>query len=103
MRPEGFKRVVDSSGAEIYTAEIIYRRDREHLLLHCEVLQDNEGNFGFHYTPYNFDSNPGRSYMNCRYSSFCQMSWYWICSPSEYPSPSITALPEWPRNCTFRT
>lgn len=62
VRPEGFERVVDPSGAVIYTAEIIYRRDREHLLFHCEVLQDNEGNFGFHYSPYNFDSNPEKSF-----------------------------------------
>jgi len=25
-------------------------------------LRDNEGNFGFHYTPYNFDSNPEKDF-----------------------------------------
>lgn len=62
VRLEGFKREVDVSGSEIYTAEITYPKDREHLLLHYEAIKDNEGNFGFHYTPYNFDSNPEKSF-----------------------------------------
>lgn len=63
VRPEGFDRHLDaSSGVEVYTAEIVYPKDREHLLLHCEDLRDNEGNFGFHYSPYNFDSNPEKSF-----------------------------------------
>lgn len=62
VRPDGFERDVDASGVEVYTAEIIYPKDREHLLLHCQALRDNEGNFGFHYTPYNFDSNPEKSF-----------------------------------------
>jgi len=64
VRPEGFKRDLDPSGAEVYTAEIIYPKDREHLLLHCEALRDNAGNFGFHYTPYNFDSNPEKDFFD---------------------------------------
>jgi len=59
VRPEGFEREIDASGVEVYTAEIVYR---EHLLLHCAALRDNDGNFGFHYTPYNFDSNPEKSF-----------------------------------------
>ena len=62
VRPEGFERDLDPSGVEVYTAEIIYPKDREHLLLHCEALRDNDGNFGFHYTPYNFDSNPEKDF-----------------------------------------
>jgi len=64
VRPEGFDREVDASGVEVYTAEIIYPKDREHLLLHCEALRDNDGNFGFHYTPYNFDSNPEKDFFD---------------------------------------
>ncbi len=64
VKPEGFERDLDASGVEVYTAEIIYPKDREHLLLHCEVLQDNHGNFGFHYTPYNFDSNPEKDFFD---------------------------------------
>lgn len=62
VRPDGFNREVDGSGTEVYTAEITYPKDREHLLLECEAIQDNQGNFGFHYTPYNFDSNPEQSF-----------------------------------------
>jgi len=62
VRPEGFKKGIDAGGAEVYTAEIIYSKNREHLLLDCEALRDNDGNFGFHYTPYNFDSNPEQDF-----------------------------------------
>lgn len=62
VRLEGFEREVDVSGTEVYTAEIIYPKDREHLLLRVVDLRDNDGNFGFHYTPYNFDSNPEKSF-----------------------------------------
>ncbi|MGD9519191.1 MAG: DEAD/DEAH box helicase family protein [Armatimonadota bacterium] len=64
VRPEGFKRNLDPSGVEVYTAEIIYSKDRERLLLYCETLRDNDGNFGFHYTPYNFDSNPEKDFFD---------------------------------------
>lgn len=63
VKPEGFNREIDSSGSEIYTADIIYPKDREHLLLSYESLKEvNNLNFGFHYTPYNFDSNPEMSF-----------------------------------------
>jgi len=62
VRTEGFQCETGASGAEIYTAEIIYPKDREDLLMRYEDLRDNHGNFGFHYTPYNFDSNPEKSF-----------------------------------------
>ena len=62
VHPEGFERGIDASGLEFYFAEIIYSKDREHLLLYYENLPNNIGNFGFHYTPYNFDSNPENSF-----------------------------------------
>ncbi len=68
VKLEGFEKYVDASGTEVFTAEIIYPKDREHLLLHIDSLRDNRGNFGFHYTPYNFDSNPEKSF-------FEQMLW----------------------------
>ena len=50
-------------GAEVYTAEIVYPKDRESLLLPLDKMADhNPGDFGFHYTPYNFDSNPEESF-----------------------------------------
>jgi hypothetical protein len=61
---KGFEHSTDTSGVEVYIAEIGYPKDREHLLLRCEALQDNQGNFGFHYTPYNFDSSPEKSFFD---------------------------------------
>lgn len=62
VRPEGFDRVAEADGTVIYTAEITYPKDREHLLLRLEEMRENAGGFGFHYTPYNFDSKPEKSF-----------------------------------------
>ncbi len=63
VRPEGFQKGMAEDGTEVYTAEISYPIDRQRLLLSWEELQAaNQGNFGFHYTPYNFDSNPENSF-----------------------------------------
>lgn len=63
VKPEGFRKEIGSSGAEVYTADIVYPKDREHLLLSWEMMNDQNGhNFGFHYTPYDFDSNPEKSF-----------------------------------------
>ena len=62
VKPGGFQRELED-GAEIYTAEITYRKDRESLLLSWEKLKgDNPTGLGFHYSPYNFDSNPEKSF-----------------------------------------
>jgi hypothetical protein len=59
VRPDGFQLERDATGAEVYTAEIMYPKDREHLLLPWEAMKDrNPRGLGFHYSPYNFDSNP---------------------------------------------
>ena len=62
VKPEGFvKEIVE--GTEVYTAEIVYPKDREHLLLKWEQLKaQNAAAFGFHYSPYDFDSNPEKSF-----------------------------------------
>jgi len=63
VKPEGFLADVDVSGTEVYTAEIVYPKSDEHLLLKQETMQSqNPGDFGFHYSPYNFDSNPEKSF-----------------------------------------
>lgn len=63
VRPEGFRRDVDSNGKAIYTAEIVYRKDREALLLSLADLRTpNPADLGFHYAPYNFDSNPEKDF-----------------------------------------
>ena len=67
IKPEGFDRSVDAAGIETYTAEIRYPVDREKkLLAHFADWQTRHDGkaaaFGFHYTPYNFDSNPKHSF-----------------------------------------
>lgn len=63
VKLDGFLKEVDPSGTDIYTAEIIYPKDREHLLLSWEAMQlQNKHDFAFHYSPYNFDSNPEKSF-----------------------------------------
>jgi hypothetical protein len=62
VKKNGFERVMDSQGNETYTAEISYPIEREHLLIHYEEWQKQAGKFGFHYTPYNFDSNPEKNF-----------------------------------------
>jgi type III restriction enzyme len=61
---EGFTKGADDAGAEVYTAEITYPVDREHLLLRCEDAPGcAAGEYSFHYTPYNFDSNPEKDFL----------------------------------------
>ena len=62
VKPDGFNRELDGEGTEIYTAEIMYPKDKEALLVKWENWNDKAGRFGFHYDPYNFDSNPERSF-----------------------------------------
>jgi hypothetical protein len=62
VKPDGFTRSLAADGTETYTAEIRYPVDREKLIVHYAEWQSRHGGksaaFGFHYTPYNFDSNP---------------------------------------------
>jgi hypothetical protein len=62
VKPSGFTKETDTEGNDVYTAEITYPIDREHLLVRWEQLKDKAGNLGFHYTPYNFDSNPEKDF-----------------------------------------
>jgi len=62
VRPEGFVRELDASNAEVYTAEIVYPKDREELILHRDSVRENAAGYGFHYDPYNFDSRPERAF-----------------------------------------
>ena len=62
VKKDGFEKKFDEQGNETYTAEISYPIDREHLLIHYEAWQKQAGKFGFHYTPYNFDSNPEKNF-----------------------------------------
>jgi hypothetical protein len=61
IRPAGFRKEA-ASGTEVYTADIMYPVDREHLLLRPDEVKENRAGYGFHYVPYNFDSNPEKSF-----------------------------------------
>lgn len=60
VKPSGFDRETDpATGAAIYTAQITYPASREPLLRRFEnsaSAAPGARDFGFHYTPYNFDS-----------------------------------------------
>ncbi len=64
VKPDGFQKQKNTDGTEIYIAEIIYFKDREKLLLNVGDLKDNEKDFGFHYTPYNFNSTPKNLFLS---------------------------------------
>jgi hypothetical protein len=57
IKPEGFVREESSEGEVIYTAEIRVPKDRGKL-----VVPWQGSAFGHHYDPYNFDSNPEKSF-----------------------------------------
>lgn len=63
MKPPGFEEEQDEEGNTVYTAEITYHKDREHLLLSWQQMKEhNDHDFGFHYDPYNFDSSPEQDF-----------------------------------------
>ena len=62
VKKDGFTRSTDARGGETYTAEISYPVDRERLLAHYADWQKRAGRLGFHYTPYNFDSQPEQNF-----------------------------------------
>jgi type III restriction enzyme len=62
VKADGFEKETDAEGNETYTAEISYPIEREKLLIHYEEWQARAGKYGFHYTPYNFDSNPEKNF-----------------------------------------
>lgn len=59
VKSEGFNQLIDDEGNVTYTAEITYFKDREHLIQH-----HGGEDFGFHYTPYDFDSDPEKAFFN---------------------------------------
>lgn len=48
------------NGDIVYTTDIKYHRDKEHLLV--SINEDNPEEFGFHCNPYKFDSNPEKDF-----------------------------------------
>ncbi len=66
VKPKSFSRE-ETEGRLIYTTEIVYHKDKEDLLLKYERFKEqNKGwyqlELGFHYSPYNFDSNPEKDF-----------------------------------------
>jgi type III restriction enzyme len=66
IKPQSFNKE-EKEGQIIYTTEIVYHKDKENLLLKYERFKEqNKGwyqlEFGFHYSPYNFDSNPEKDF-----------------------------------------
>jgi type III restriction enzyme len=66
VKPQSFNKE-EKEGQIIYTTEIVYHKDKENLLLKYERFKEqNKGwyqlEFGFHYSPYNFDSNPEKDF-----------------------------------------
>jgi hypothetical protein len=66
IKPKNFDKE-EREGKTIYTTEIVYHKDKENLLLKYERFKEqNKGwyqlEFGFHYTPYNFDTNPEKDF-----------------------------------------
>jgi hypothetical protein len=63
IKPDGFETETDENGEKIYTTQITYQKNREHLLLKLSDLSPDEvQEFGFHYDPYNFDSQPEQNF-----------------------------------------
>ncbi len=66
VKPKCFSRE-ETEGKPIFTTEIVYHKDKENLLLKYDRFKEqNKGwyqlEFGFHYSPYNFDSNPEKDF-----------------------------------------
>ncbi len=55
VKKEGFDKSTDEQGNATYTAEISYPIDRQELLSSYEAWKGQAGQFGFHYSPYNFE------------------------------------------------
>jgi hypothetical protein len=66
VKLNGFNKE-EKEGKTIYTTEIVYHKDKENLLLKYERFKEQtkgwyQLEFGFHYSPYNFDSNPEKDF-----------------------------------------
>lgn len=62
LKPDGFESLTDGNGHQVLEAEISYPADKAALVFGPDYVKDNPRRYGFHYAPYNFDSNPEVSY-----------------------------------------
>ncbi len=66
IKPKSFSKE-EKRGETFYVTEIVYHKDKQNLLLRYENFKkQNKGwyqlELGFHYSPYNFDSNPEKDF-----------------------------------------
>ena len=62
VKTSGFQEE-EKNGEIIYTAEIVFHKDNENLLLKYEQFKDvNKSDLGFQYSPYNMDSEPEKEF-----------------------------------------
>lgn len=66
IKPQSFSKE-EREKQTIYTTEIVYHKNKENLLLKYERFKEQNKEwyqleFGFHYSPYNFDSNPEKDF-----------------------------------------
>jgi type III restriction enzyme len=63
IKTEGFDKE-EKNGKVVYTTEIIYHKDKAEKLLtsYEKFISLNKNDFGFHYTPYNFDSEAEKGF-----------------------------------------
>jgi hypothetical protein len=62
VKTNGFQEE-KKEGNSIYTTEIVYHKDKEHLLLSCERFKSaNKLDLSFHYSPYKMDSQPEKDF-----------------------------------------
>jgi hypothetical protein len=95
VKPDGFTKEPAEDNTEIYTAEITYPLDKEHLLARWEEYKERCSDFGFHYTPYNFDSEPEKDFLDQLLAIICQ-------SPSEVDDIYFTGALTDPKKSDFR-
>jgi type III restriction enzyme len=62
VKPEGFDPEPQPDGSVALEADISYPEDRAGLVFGPSAIRENIGAYGFHYTPYNFDSRPEAAY-----------------------------------------
>jgi type III restriction enzyme len=95
VKPGGFTKELAEDNTEMYTAEITYPLDKENLLARWEKYNEPAGDFGFHYTPYNFDSEPEKDFFEQLLAIICQ-------SPSQIEDIYFTGALTDPKKSDFR-
>lgn len=64
VKKEGFTEELSGDGTVSYVAEISYPVSKEELLTSWEGWRErNKNDYGFHYSPYNFDSKPEKGFL----------------------------------------